>query len=384
MFIKSFIEYYKINESVYDGVLYHGSPRKFLKFKDTVSFFSETKRFAIDYSEQKSMDFGLDDDANLYTVKCKTDFFDINNKKCESDLINILPDMVSFTYNNFGFSVEVPRDEIIFNMKGFYTIEPYEEAVDAKIGDIISSPEYKGDSYYVYKRDNDYLYTIDYKSLNRKLDFDQIVKGYDSVYKPIKDIIEEVAREGEIGRKYFSDSHLQVYFIVLMDKRHHSTYGVDIPSDDDINRFKQEYDKLRQNLIDKMIKDGHTKKYTLKTIIKESGDTWRYYENETVHNSLLKLGYGGYIAKEENINTYAVFNPRKDIEILEFEFPVGCKYKNKEEYDNFIEFKKKLRTFMENDGFFDRNKYAHVSGYVLYDSWKSKFSIEQTYEKINK
>lgn len=39
---------------------------------------------------------------------------------------------------------------------------------------------------------------------------------------------------------------------------------------------------------------------------------------------------------------------------------------------------------MKNDGFFDSNKYKHIDDYMLYDSWKSKFSIEQTYEKINK
>ena len=52
-----------------DKKLYHGSPYIFGKFKNNMTFFSDNKNFAHSYSETKSMDMGMDNDTNIYTVK---------------------------------------------------------------------------------------------------------------------------------------------------------------------------------------------------------------------------------------------------------------------------------------------------------------------------
>ena len=382
MYIKKYSDYFKVNETIYNDLLYHGSPYKFFEFKNTTTFFSETEKFAVEYSETKSLDMALDNEPNLYIVKSKTDFFDITDKKDETSLKNSLPNEVDVTYNNFGFSAKIEIEELILNMKGFYTVEPYEEAVNASVGDIIPSPEYKLDKNYVFKKDDDYLYTYDYNSFQHDIEPRTIfANSYKEVYKPFINYIKEYSKKVNPDKKYFGNSDLLGIYYTL-DGNKYGDQNIKV-SEEDSEEFNKAFDDLKQSLIDERIANKYIKKFTLKTIVKSAQDSWRYYENKTVHNALVKLGYGGYIAKESGVKTFAIFNPAKDVNIIKFEFPVGTSYNTKEDFLNFQNFDKEVSEYMQKDNFFTSKMSLYYNRYDTYNIWREgKLTSKQAYDQI--
>jgi hypothetical protein len=70
----------KFNEASSNRILYHGSSKIFSEFKP-MCFFSEKPEFAIDYSDQKAMDYADDSDRYLYTVKLNVKYSTYTTKR---------------------------------------------------------------------------------------------------------------------------------------------------------------------------------------------------------------------------------------------------------------------------------------------------------------
>jgi len=199
---------YKIFEAKMVKVLYHGSPYMFKSFKPTTTFFSDTEKFALEYAETKSMDYAIDNSPNIYTVKVKTELFDVNNKKDFKLLEEELPDSIEVFLTNFPMGTKVPKEEVLNCMRGYTISEP-----DEKV---------------------------------------------------------------------------------------------------------------------------------------ELDSTWRFFENRAVEDIITKHGYGGYVAKEDGVNTYAIFHPEKDVEILNYQFPQGMKFDSIEEYKKYMDLLEYSRTINKN------------------------------------
>ena len=141
--------------------LYHGTPYgKFYTFKGDMFFFSKSKRFAEDYAETKSFDYGLD--ARTTVVEAYLNAKKLFNPKNEADLQalkEVLDDKTDFGFAGYKIS----KDDLIENLKGNDVIKPYwtKEQIDkAEFGKVIGQARdgYNNDLY-VATKGNDVLYT---------------------------------------------------------------------------------------------------------------------------------------------------------------------------------------------------------------------------------
>ena len=183
LFIKDYYTF--LSEIKSDFILYHGSLSDFKEFKNTTTFFSDEKKFALEYVDQKAIEGGLDDNHILYTCKVRGDIFDINDKAdCDKLYANLSDE--NYIYNNFGMkSNSIDRDEFILNLKGFQTIPAFD--LDLNLGDTFPNPTYKPETYKVAEMDDDYIYaylTNDYSYEHKKL----VMKDKD-LYNFIKEYV---------------------------------------------------------------------------------------------------------------------------------------------------------------------------------------------------
>lgn len=382
-------KYSQLFETKLQKVLYHGSPHVFKEFANRTMFFAETEKFAEDYASQKSQDYAMDSEPNVYEVLVTCDILDINNESDFKKLRDALPDKVEYSYNNFGFSREENKDEILLNMKGFYTNEPLEDIKDVKIGDEIPNPQYKQEKFTVYKIDDDYVYTYDKKDyyyflqnvfptndVNYNID-----KELRDKFKPINDYVRSYIKEIKNGG-YISNNDVKIYSYAFLNKGTNQTWlkGYDIG--DIPKKNQREFDKLykqvEKDIFDFVIERRYPKKFNRKTQINKLIDTWRYYENITVHDTIVNLGYGGYISKEDNVNTYAIFNPKKDTKILSYQFPSGRKFKNWSDWKNYLEFDKYIAHNLTKEKIYGLNRWD------TYKLYRKKVSKEEAVELLSK
>lgn len=300
-------------------ILYHGSLEKFDHFTDNVTFFTKSIDFAYDYAQTKSMDMALDKDPIVYKCRVHADIFDIYNEQDYNKLEKRLPDKVTI-YNSTGmFSAEVDKETILQNMKGYITKHPYKPAVNAKVGDVISSPEYQYHKLKIFKKDNEYAYAYRIDEYERFIStFTKSISDIHSsylmdakkIYEPLVKEIEDYLKE-KYNKSYISEHHIGAFLKGYV-------YNEDKQDEEKAEYFKEKLEEYNEKVLDYMIKLGKgVKKFNLKPEVKEIKDTWTYFENETVMNIILKMGYGGYVALERGHKTYAIFNPKEDVEILE-------------------------------------------------------------------
>lgn len=310
MFTK-FTEYvkYYIKEELMDKKLYHGSSYDFIEFKNKTTYFSETPKFAFEYSDQKAMDRGMDNSSILYTVNIKGNIFNINNDEDYKKLENILPENIEYSYNNFGFTREEQKQEFLLNLKGFRTIEADNSYGNLSEGDEFPNPEYKNETFIVYKKDEDYIYYY------LKNTFDDYVDKKIKYYQPIINFIKQYIKEFYPSIKYINDDDIKA--CIYSFKNNSNIYEFNKPEKEKL----EEYSKLNKDyekfIIDSIVEKGYIYKINLKNEIVELKETWRFYENPTVVDCIKKLGYCGYVALEDGVNTYAIFDPKKSVEIID-------------------------------------------------------------------
>lgn len=351
-----------------DLILYHGSPYKFFEFKPTNVFFSKTPKFAIEYAREKSQAAEMDSEPNLYKVRVKGDIFDIENKEDYNKLKKNLPDEIEYMYNDFGFSTTLSPQELLDSMKRIYHIEPYEPAVKANIGDKIQSHEYKNEYYIITKKDNEYAYG--YLTKDFYYAYDKIKTKQVGIFRPIYDFIKKFSEED-----YLNQAVYHAYIILFLDDK--KIYDdLKIPSKQD----KKIFDKLNDELKQEIISNLHISKIPIKRKQDVLNDTWRFYENQTVTDIIKKLGYCGYVAFERNVETYNIFNPRKSVEIIEFEFPKGFKFTSKKEFKDYYEYTKKFYTFVKSKNI--ENFFLFYDRFMEYRAWKDNISVEDLFKKM--
>jgi len=307
---KDFIAGMIINESVMKKILYHGSSRNFNTFKESTCFFSETPEFAINYANQKSMDYGNDDDTILYTVEIKCNIFDINNKEDYNKIKNKLPE-TNKIYNNFGMSYEISKKEYLLNLSGYVTRDPIDNIENIKIGDTFPDPHYKYDKFKVLDMDDDFLYCV--RETNYIREIYKTPSKYNDDSKKLYDFLYDYIKT-TTDTKHIGDDDIQGYYHVFINEKKY--LDMDVPPKDKIIEFQ----KLHKEYVDlktkKMLESG-TSKFIRKTKIEKSNDTWRYYENIITEKIIEELGYDGYVALEKGHKTYAIFNPSNNVKIID-------------------------------------------------------------------
>lgn len=367
-----------LKEEKVDKILYHGSPRRFKNFSERTTFFSETKNFAIDYAETKSMDYALDEEPNIYEVKVLSEIFNINNKTDFDLLASNLPEKIEVYLTNFPISQNIEKKELLRLLTGVGIEEPLLEAVNAKIGDEIIN-DYYGD-YIIYKVDNDFAYGFSRRIFSNtkgqkfKESFEIISdSSWNRIYAPLRQFIKDYIKQNS-EEKYISSQLFYDYVLKFHGKNPSYTEIKDIPSEVivEFNRIDKECEK---ELIKAIIEKEYTKKFIRKTRQFELDDTWRYYENDTVTDIIKGAGYGGYVAKERKVNTYAIFNPQKDTEIISYEFPSGYKFNSIEEYRSFNQYYMSIyKGFGESKWKLDR--------WSVYSFFKQGIAVEDALKQL--
>lgn len=320
-----------IKESKIDKVLYHGSPYIFENFFPKATFFSENREFAENYSSQKSMDAAMDAQTNIYTVKVLGDIFDIGNEKELKKLYDALPDEIEYSYNNFGFNAKVDKDEFIMNMKGYDIIKPIDGIKDMEVGDTFPDPTYNRDTFVIVEKTDKHAIVLNQDNLNREI-HSRINKN-----PRITELVDKFGRRIK-GDKYSNMEHYLYFLNSLM--RGGDKMGV--PSKDEVEEFKKIESDIEASVINDKLGKKYGKKFVLEPTKIKLDDTWRFYENKTVYESIKKMGYDGYVALENKEKTYCIFNPSKTTKIISYEFPIGHKFENFDDRKKYLEFSKEV------------------------------------------
>jgi len=350
--------------------LYHGSLDLFFTFNNTMSFFSETRKFAEDYASTKSFDYALDKDSIVYTVKFKGNIFDINDKECYKELENILPDKIEYSYNNFGFTEKMEKDEMLFQMTGYYIKKPEPSIKNVNVGDKFDIPisMSQNDNYKVVKIDDKYVYAYNLRWDYVKTIFDD---NYDynahKYFREFKKKLKEYIVGGPLkgSGKYVSDGEQKLYYFAFLNNG--TMYNVDIDKKS-MKKLQFVYDKCYKEY-DKYLVEKYTKKFIRQDKKIKIGDTWRLYENDTVYNSIKKLGYDGYIALEDGENTWAIYNPVKTVEIINISLPFGD-FENETDLKKFRNFEKiKITEYKKKYG---EKWYMEISSNEIYNDYKKQ------------
>lgn len=371
---KVLVEMNEALDSKSEMVLYHGSPYLFKEFKPRNTFFSDTEDFAVDYADQKSFEGGLDAEPKLYKVKVNTNLFDINDPDDYAILASRLPETVKYAYNNFGFTTELPKQDMLLALKGFDKIEPYEPAVKAKVGDEIPDPHYAPEKFVVVKKDDNNAYAY------AKKDYDRLVNNLTTEplnlrgYYPddYRDLVKNFNKKVMEIAGWMSGSQLKgVVLDAVQDKGFKYS---DVPNDK-LKEIERLYNEAVKRVEDIMV-NGKLKKFPIQSSIVEVGDTWRFYENEDVSELIRNMGYGGYVAKEKGVNTYLIFNPKDDVEIIEYEIPHGTSFSS---WDDFLRYREYNKNIAER---LPEKTYLNNS-YVLYKMYKNGMTTDEAWAEIN-
>ena len=309
MKLKRYSEFMKEEHS--NGmILYHGSPFNFTKFKNQHTFFTDSIKFARDYSDTKSFDTESDETTKIYTVKLHCDLFDINNEQDYNKLYAKLPDTIKYSYNNFGFEHEEDKEEYVLNLKGFSTLEPLDNIKNLKVGDKFPNPEYERETFVVSKIDDEYVYIYDEDYFDNLLERNILLKSDES--KDLYNFLENVIKT-TLNIRLVDKQEVSSLYKVFKYNNPNYFYPKLEPSDKDMEVFKS----LNSIYENKMMIKMTFKKLVRKTKLTPLKDTWRFYENGFTDLLIKELGYGGYVALEKGEKTYCVFEPNKSVEIID-------------------------------------------------------------------
>ena len=309
MKLKRYSEFIK-EEHSNDMVLYHGSPFNFTKFKNQHTFFTDSIKFAADYSDTKSFDTESDETTKIYTVKLHCDLFDINNEDDYNKLYEKLPSKIKYSYNNFGFQHEEDKDIYMLNMKGFSSIEPFDFIKDIKVGDTFPNPEYERETYKVSKIDDDYVYAYNSNSYEQQLS--KSLTYYGSKSSELYEFIEDVIKK-ELNIRIVDKQEVHSMYDVFKYNNPKYFYPEFTPSEELKKKFKELNDVYESKMTEYMC----IKKFVRYAKLLPIKDTWRFYENGKTDLLIKELGYGGYIALEEGHKTYCIFDQNKSVEIID-------------------------------------------------------------------
>lgn len=364
-----YLQYYKVFERVITNLkLYHGSPYLFESFKPKTTFFTDDRKFATDYSEDKSIASGLDSQTKIYECKLNARIFDANIPEHLSLLADKLPDKITCYMTNFAFPHDYDKETLLELLKGDDIVEPFESMANAQIGDKIPDPTYKPDTLLVTNRDNDNVYAIHLRNFEYNVSgaasfsHSSFGQKYRNLFTSFREYVDVIMKR---QKGYFDHEQKTTFF---MAKDYHKIYKFDI-TDTEYQHGIELYNQCYSDMLKDYAKE-YQKAYTIKPKKIKISDTWRFYENDTVTNEIKSLGFCGYIALEQNRNTYAIFNPHKSINI-EFIYIGDMKFKDLLDIKGYYEIINELN-----------NDIKRVNSFDVYKLYKDGLSIEQMKEKL--
>jgi len=359
-------------------VLYHGSPYLFSEFKNRITFFSDNPKFAWEYASEKSMDNEMDAEPIVYICKLNGEIFDANNGEHLQKLKNKLPDKVTCYMTNFCFPHDFTKDDILELLKGDDIIEPNPDILTAKIGDEIPDPSYPVDKFIVVRIDDDNVYTIDKKNFNYYLEGASSVSygnhhfGYEyrKHFKEFIDYVKDVVKNKGVSIYNISD-HLTGLFL---SRKHQKAYGGFELTDEEYNKGVELFEIGKKDMMEDYSKTVE-KPWNKKPKNIKLSNTWRYYENDSVSSSIKALGFSGYVAKEDNHNTYAIFNPKETINIESIRYE-GNEFKNMDDINKY--------NILNNELYKHYKSSLDVDRFDVYKYMKQGLSLEQIIDIIDK
>jgi len=378
-----------IQEEKIDKILYHGSPYVFENFKSRLTYFSDSEEFARDYADRKSFEGAMDREPNIYKVQVKTDLFDINDEQDYKKLVAKLPDTISVFFTNFPMPTDVPKNELLMGLQGYAIEQPNELMQNSKIGDSIED-KFNNSNYEVFKIDDDFVYGFSKRyfnyameaSLKNPLDINS--SSTRTLVKPFKEVrifLKSLIKKYDEGT-YASDNYIQALEMSIFGDSKFKLVDIKDISNEDLIKAKDLYEnaivELKQMLmggkdsISKWGDNSFVKKFIRKPRKVELEDTWRYYENDVVVNLIYKLGYGGYIAKEDKKNTYAIFNPEADVEIIDYKID-DLEFKTLEEFRNYQKYQKQIYEK-------DKKDYWRINRWEMYKLFKQGAKVDDAFE----
>lgn len=350
---------------VYHGFLSYSKKDWFYEFNRLPAFFSANRRFSESYAETKSMDAGLDMDANSYECFLNIKkLFDPNDKLVIELAKQKLPEKINVSHGTMWFlDADLDKEYVVEMMSGIQTIYPdrmTDTILKLNVGDIFEEPvsmSQKEERILLYK-DEDWAYTVDLKYFNDKME------------KEVADYVLNADRDSRKSIKY-KDKYFEPYVIdekTWITKPNEEPIAVEFRNDlenykknfiENVNTLKRVEDK--DDYFEIPLKDyeklkgywGGTisiKKRNLKSYKVKAKDNWTMFENETVQKFLLENGFGGWIAFEKGDKTYAVYeaqnikladgtNKTFDINNKDIRFDKGGQLTNEEKDDIYSRWK---------------------------------------------
>lgn len=368
-------EFYPVVSKVVDGngeplVVYHGflSYSKkdwFYEFNRLPAFFSTRRAFAEQYAQTKSMDAGLDKDANTYECFLNIKkLFDPKDKNVVELARKKLPEKIKVSHGTMWFlDADLDKDYVVDEMAGIQTIYPdrmTDTILKINVGDVFDEPVSMSqyEKRILLYKDEDWAYTVDLDYFNEKTE---------------KEVAEYVSRGDSYSRKSikYKDKYFEPY---VVDK---TTFRMKLNDEPIAVEFRNDLEKYRKNLIEnittlKRVEEDDThfeiplkdyeklkgywggtisiKKRNLKSYKVKANNNWTMFENETVQKFLLDNNFGGWISTEKGDKTYAVYeaqnikladgtNKTFDINNKDIRFDKGGQLTNEEKDDIYSRWK---------------------------------------------
>jgi len=323
--ISHIIEYLKenVNNDIIKKELYHGTIyERFNQFKTTrPAFLSSSPKFAYDYAAQKSMDGGLDADISVGKFEFIGKLINYKDHSAIDKLIDILPDKVEVSAPTMSFMThDFDKEDMRYALKNIGIEYPIDYIVAAKVGDTVVSPRYKHDEYYIAKKDTEYVYAVNKQTMERYItcasslgtddcrtvSWENKKLGFD-----IQNLKKELILK-YLDKKWGTEYDFKFLF---MDSKYRDP-NIEAVSDEDKKMYLDAYAELTKTVIDKLISQEYYTKYTIKSRKYKMKSNWNYFENNTVMETIKKLGYDGYVAVEDGEDTYCIFKPNKTLKLI--------------------------------------------------------------------
>lgn len=350
---------------VYHGFLSYSKKDWFYEFNRLPAFFSANKQFAEQYASTKSMDAGLDMDANSYACFLNIKkLFDPNDKNSIELAKKLLPEQINVSHGTMWFlDADLDKEYVVEMMSGIQTIYPdrmTDEILKLNVGDVFEEPismSQKEERILLYK-DEDWAYTVGLRYFNEKMEkevAEYILESNSYSRKQIKykgKYFEPYVLDEKTWRMKLNEEPLAVEFRNDLEK-----YKNDFIKN--INTLKR-VDETNSNFEIPLKKYNELKNYwggtisitkrNLKSYKVKAKDNWTMFENETVQKFLLDNGFGGWISFEKGDKTYAVYkaenikladgtNTTFDINNKDIRFEKGGQLTNEEKDDIYSRWK---------------------------------------------
>ena len=302
-----------LKESTNDKhILFHGSMKKFDRFKKGLLFLSRLPDFAVEYAREKSAYQQADSDIWLYDVDVSAvNFFNPNKKEHIEKMEHVLPDKVNicFLYGCADFS----KERVLEEMQGITTVEGFDKSKIGGMG-IGDWFEHEGRPYTILKLEDDHVILMNRDSINYVLR-DSTHTGYNTpisrnrrdekfkyLFKDYFEYAEQLYRKYSKKENVNSSYHGIGAYVYSMEKQ-------------DKEKLQGLIDDQLPTLYKKLLEDDEFHKVRLDFSNKKEKTNTNYQFFESTMDYISKAGFDGHISREryQGVSdfTFAVYDSSK-------------------------------------------------------------------------